>query len=888
MPKFVLSILVLLLHSSTSLYPIPKDGQEDLDQIHVNLKFNNLSLKEALQQLVRQTNLQIIYNDAIVENIRVDCPCRNLGVREALSELLKTTKLVFKVLADGQIIIVIRTDSDRVNLSGYITDSQTGETLPYANISLTGTGYGAASNVNGYFLLLNVPAGACSLRVRYVGYQPLVLSLYAGADAGPVRIRMQQRAMQMQGVTVVGKNVQSMEMGDTPGEIRLSPLQVAKLPNIGEVDIFRSLQLMPGIASVNEGSSGLYVRGGVPNNNLVLFDGITVYHVDHFFGFISPFNTQAVKDIRVFKDGFPAKFGGRTSSVVELTGKSGSFDRFQVGASLSLLSANGLIQMPIGGRGSWLLSFRRSYTDLIQSGLYQDIYNSITRQNDTGGAPAPNNPNLGNRNQTQAFVPDFYYYDLNSKLTYGLSTNDLLSFSFFNSADNLDESQEIRDTRVIRRGNTGPTVVIDDVNSWGNLGFSTKWSRIWSESVFSNYLVAYSIYSSESIGGRSGETTNLNPNLREFSSSEKNEVRDFTLDLANEWQVTASHKLEFGLWLSRTNVDLRFVEDDINILDRSDEAVQTAIYLQDAWKPARSIDINLGLRTTHYEPTANLYVEPRISFRFEPFTHFAIKGAWGEYYQFINRISNDNVLQGNRDYWLLADNQLDPSFARHTSAGFSLENSGFLLDVEGYHKDLDGVAEFLRPFRQSPQNPPRALFNLGTGVAKGIEVLVQKKTGRFNGWASYTLSQVRYKIPAINRATPFPADQDRPHEVKLVGNYSIGPWDLSATWVLASGTPYTQPIAVRTIRQPNGGTRTEVQFGDKNAQRLPVYHRLDLGISRLFHSRSLDWNLGLSVFNLYDRTNITARDFVTDTNPIVVRNVTGLSVTPTITLGVSL
>jgi hypothetical protein len=175
-----------------------------------------------------------------------------------------------------------------------------------------------------------------------------------------------------------------MEVAREPAQVRLSPRQVAALPAVGEVDIFRALQLLPGISGVNDGSSGLYVRGGTPDQNLVLFDGMTIYHVDHFFGFISAFNNEAVKDVRVFKGGFPAKFGGRTSSIVELTGKSGSFNHFQAGAGLNLLSGNAIVQAPLAGRGAWLLSMRRSYTDFIQSNLYNEIYNSITGQNRSG------------------------------------------------------------------------------------------------------------------------------------------------------------------------------------------------------------------------------------------------------------------------------------------------------------------------------------------------------------------------------------------------------------------------------------------------------------------------------------------------------------------------
>jgi hypothetical protein len=207
---------------------------------------------------------------------------------------------------------VFAQQAEKVNLKGYVKDEKSGETLPYANVSLKGTNLGTASNVSGYFVLVNVPAGLCTLRVSYIGYETVELPVQAKKDLAALTIKMKAIIIEGEEVEVTAEKLQTMEVSETVSELRMSPKEIAKLPAIAEVDIFRSLQLLPGISAVNDGNAGLYIRGGTPDQNLVLFDGMTIYNVDHFFGFISAFNADAVKDVRVFKGGFPAKFGGRT------------------------------------------------------------------------------------------------------------------------------------------------------------------------------------------------------------------------------------------------------------------------------------------------------------------------------------------------------------------------------------------------------------------------------------------------------------------------------------------------------------------------------------------------------------------------------------------------
>ena len=874
----------------------------DIDSLRVTLDVKDVPLRDVIQMLVVQTKLQIVYSDALVKDIKVSCSCKNITLRSALETILKNTSLTFRALKDGQVVIVKRSSKKR-NIKGYIRDHKTGESLPYANILVKNTNYGTASNVNGYFVLLNVRYFPCTIKVHYIGYQTQEYKLSEKENNESITIYMQPQILQGEEIIVTAENSQIMEVAVEPSQIRLSPRQLSALPAIGEVDIFRTLQLLPGISGVNDGSSGLHIRGGTPDQNLVLFDGITIFHVDHFFGFISTFNTEAVKDVRLFKGGYPAKFGGKTSSVIELTGKSGSYNKFQLGGSLNLLSGNGVIQIPILNRGAWLLSFRRSYTDIIKSDLYNNIFDSIAGQN-TPGNPRNNNPNNPESRgpqgqngrstvQPNVFTPDFYYYDLNSKLSYNLTSDDIISLSIYNGLDNLDQTQDFGVRQASNGNNAGNNSTVNPViregTKWQNFGMSAKWSRVWSDRFYSNILTAYSTYHSESSSSRDSQAQSQNPSINAFSSAEDNEVKDITFRIDNEFQLNASHKIEFGSWLSQTNVKLLFTSNDTtDILRNNDEAIQTSFYLQDQWRIGKTLKVTVGLRTTHYGPTRTTYFEPRVSFKLSLSNRLALKGAWGEYHQFINRITNENVLEGNRDFWLLASERLKPSYAEHKILGLSYENRNVLFDIEAYYKDLEGVSEFSQRFRRDPETNPDMLFFLGTGISKGIEFLAQKKTGKITGWASYTLGKVDYQFDVFNQGEAFPADQDRRHEIKLVGSVKLGNWTLASTWVFASGAPYTAPESQYSIQLLDGTLRGFTHVGDKNKNRLPNYHRMDVSLSRRFITNDLAWDLGLSVFNLYDHTNVWYRQFILDTNPMIIRDVTTLGFTPTISLKVNL
>ena len=438
---------------------------------------------------------------------------------------------------------------------------------------------------------------------------------------------------------------------------------------------------------------------------------------------------------------------------------------------------------------------------------------------------------------------------------------------------------------------------VGQLTKWGNLGVSTKWSRKIHDRFYSHLLFSYSSYFSKYGMNRSFNSTSAIDSLNFFrgaaiASLEDNKLEDLSVRLDNEWHLTNSHDLKIGLGSSRFNVRYSSTRNDtIDLVRRETNAVQGSGYIQDLWKITPDIELTAGLRGTYYQKTGSMYYEPRASLVYSLTDYFRLKGAWGRYYQFVSRITNENILEGSRDFWMLSDNSLEPGFAEHWIGGASLENDDYLLDFEAYYKDLDKVVEYSRRASyarailfgsQSSEQLRGSGFFQGTGFSRGVDILAQKKTGRLTGWIGYSHGKVTYEFPELNNGRPYPASHDRTHEVSVVGKLSIKKWDLSATWVYATGKAYTVPESQYYLQFKDGTRKGYIHISDKNSYRLPDYHRLDVSLSRSFETRTTKYILGFSMFNLYNNTNIWYRQFNLDTVPVAVTDIKMLGITPTV------
>ncbi|MDB5255662.1 MAG: outer rane receptor protein [Chitinophagaceae bacterium] len=773
---------------------------------------------------------------------------------------------------------------ETLSLSGIVKDKSTGEALPFATIQIKGTTTGATTNVDGYFLLNDLPSDTSTIIVQYPGYAFTEIKLTSGHFKSGFKIEMAQEVKSLDEVTVVGVREQvTLVDRANISTIKLTPKVLRQLPNVGEKDIMRAFQLMPGVGASNESSSGLYVRGGTPDQNLILYDGFTVYHVDHLYGFYSAFNSNALKDVQLYKGGFESRFGGRLSSVTEITGKDGNQNKFNVGADLSLLSMNAFVEVPIGKKFSSLVAFRKSY----RGPIYNQVFGMF---NSTGTGQSS-----GSKGGSNATVAS-YFYDVNGKFTYRPTNKDIISLSIYNGTDNLNNSSVARTEGVSSSTFSSSST---DLTNYGNLGSSLKWSRRWSDKLYGNTLFSYSNYYSDR---NNSQQKSITDSLGATNSSsqglfENNDLKDYSFKSDYEYDLKKNVQLQFGGFGTYYDINYTYAQNDtVTILNRSDQATLSGIYVQSKIDLLKNrLHVLPGMRLSYFSTTGKPYIEPRLSASYDLTERWTLKGAIGRYNQFANRVTREDILSGSRDFWLLSGTGSVPvSSANHYILGASYETPKYLFSVEGYYKTLSNLTEYslrFNPVAGGGGVTYNENFYNGKGFSRGVEFLAQRKVGKFQGWVSYTLSQTMNNF-SIYSSNYYPASQDVTNEFKTVFLYKLKKWSFSATWIYGTGKPYTAPSGGYNVTLLDGSTQSYYTVTAKNGQRLPAYHRADLAVNYILFGgkkerREIGY-IGLSVFNVYNRTNVWYKQYAITDGQITQTNVNYLGITPNITLSFKL
>ncbi|MBL0317263.1 MAG: TonB-dependent receptor [Flavobacteriales bacterium] len=780
-------------------------------------------------------------------------------------------------------------------LTGVIRDKSSHESLPGARILVRSTESGAISNADGYFTLIDVPSDTTTLIVEILGHSPLEVHLSPNVNKNLFVIELSPSIVMLKGVNVVAVR-EDVRFTDNEhvGAIRMTPKKLEVLPNIGEKDVMRSFQLMPGISAANESSSGLYVRGGTPDQNLVLYDGFTVYHVDHLYGFFSAFNSNALKDVVVYKGGYEAKYGGRLSSVTELTAKEGNQKKFNIGGDLSLLSLNAYAEIPVGDKFSSIVTFRRSYKGFLYEKIF-DKFNTSSSSDTPQAGP-------GGRFTSNAEATS-YFYDLNGKFTYRPNSKDVMSLSFYNGTDKLDNSIEIDGSAMGPGGGLGGagfSLNSTDLTKYGNTGSSFKWSRQWNSRVYSNSLVSYSHYFSDrdrSTERNESDTTGTTNTVKN-GIFENNDLRDYSFKSDIEINMGDHLKVETGMFATYYDILYNYAQNDTSsVLEKHNMTALAGAYLQTRIKLFHGkLHFVPGIRATYYDLTAKNYFEPRFAFTWKLSNKLTLKGSTGKYYQMVNRVTREDILSGSKDFWLLSDGKSIPvSSSDHYIVGLSYETNSYLFSIESYYKELYNLTEYSLRFQNRPGlTTVNENFYTGQGTAKGVEFLLQRKIGKVNGWVSYTLGQARSNF-SVYSAFDYPANQDVTHEFKLVALYKYKRFDFSATWIYATGRLYTAPSGAYALTLLDGNSSDCFTVTTKNGLRLPDYHRADISVNyKLLAGTDGDRKrreigyLGFSIFNLYNRTNIWYKQYTIVDSDIIETNVNYVGITPNLTLSLKL
>ena len=871
------------------------------DTVKVMESYVKTPLLKVLNDFETKYAMHMKYDSTLISRYKYDYLYLGMPRQRAFDEIFELIKdLAYYIDDSGVYCIVLKRHlpddwqkpgflpyegkASRFNLtvSGRITDQTNSEPLPFASVQVDKHTIGVSTNVDGYFTLYNVPSDVETLVIKYLGYETQNFYLSPVVNVDNILVELLPALYTFDEVVIVAKREDVLRVPELSiGVIRTTAAKIADLPALGEKDLFRTFQLMPGISGSNESSAGMYVRGGTPDQNLVLYDGFTIYHQEHLMGVFSSFNTNAVKSVQLHKGGFDAKHGGRLSSVLEIVGKTGNDKHFNVGADVGFLGFNAFAEMPFKNeKGTVFIAGRRSFQSFMYD-KFTNVYSQAEQPMRGGGGGGRFNM----RNQQK---PKSYFYDLNAKLTYNPTSRDIVSLSFFNGEDVLDNSREGFGSSFISGG-------ITDKTNWGNIGSSLKWSRNWDNRLYSNVLISFSNY--YSLRDRNNSTTSTAGNaavMFNMNTNEDNKLWDYSLKLDNEYKISNNNKLEFGLNYSNYRIDYRYSRSDSSdILNMYNKGNLLSAYMQDKLTMGEKLTVSPGIRLSYFDATSKMYVEPRLQAFYKVNSKINLKASAGYYNQFVNRIVREDISAGSRDIWLLSDNKGIPvSSAYHYVAGGSYETKDFLFDVEAYYKKLNNLSEYTLRFAQSffENTGYQEFFYTGKGYSRGIDFLLQKKYGKLTGWLAYTLGETRYHFPVYGDGY-FSANQDVTHEFKTVITYKpIRDITLSVTWIYATGKPFTEPIGAYTLDMPSGGQMNFMVVDKKNNARYPDYHRMDfLAKYDLSFIKAFQSSISISFFNLYDKTNVWYREYVFDQYAgITETNINLLGFTPNITLSLQL
>jgi len=729
----------------------------------------------------------------------------------------------------------------KYSISGYVREHGSRELLPGVNIYLPELKTGTTTNNYGFYSV-TLPAGSYEIRYSFIGYQTIVLNTDLSNDI--VRDVELNSSISLSEVVISAEKAERISESSRMSMVSLPVNQIRNIPALlGEKDVFKALQLMPGVQKGSEGSTGIYVRGGGPDQNLIILDDAPVYNASHLFGFFSIFNGDALKSVELTKGGFPARYGGRLSSVIEMTMKDGNKEKFSGEAGIGLISSRLVFEGPIiKEKASFLVSARRTYIDAL-------IRPFMNKEEKAG----------------------YYFYDLNAKVNYDFSPRNKVYLSGYFGRDKFHvTTRDYYDNNDNYQSKAGLY--------WQNATGTLRWNHLFTSRIFSNTSLIFSrynlkIYSLEK------------DNSGEYSLEYNSGIRDFSLKYDLEYHVSTTYTLRTGI--QSTNhvfTPSAIVEKDSQALyefqnKTTYDSYESGIYMENNFNFSGKVQLNAGVRLSHFIADKKNYLspEPRLSVNYLIREGLSAKVAYAEMNQYIHLLSNTGAGLPT-DLWVPSTDRVSPQNSRQISGGLAKDLPAFNLTItiEGYHKWSNHILGYKPGASFLLLDDPTEAQNFtwqdnvtsGSGRSYGAEFLIHRKTGKLSGWIGYTLSWTKLKFDEINFGKEYWAHYDRRHDLSLVAIYSFNDHiTLSGTWVYGTGNAITLPLGEFPVEQHQafaGLTNVPVNntwwssatdYGETNSFRMRAYHRLDLAVQ--FHKKKKNtertWEIGL--YNAYSRKN---------------------------------
>ncbi len=741
-------------------------------------------------------------------------------------------------------------------VSGYITDVSSGETLIGAGVLVEGSGRktptGAVTNAYGYYTL-TIPVGKTALQYSYVGYESVALEMDLRRDT-TLNVTLRPSAEIREATVVAQKDagIQSTYLGS----IDIPLVHIQRTPVVfGEADVLKAIQLMPGVQGGNEGFTGLYVRGGGPDENLILLDGVPVYNVDHMLGILSVFQTEAVKKVTLYKGSFPARYGGRVSSIVDIRTNDGNMKETHGSIGVGALTEKFHLEGPV-------IKDRLSYS-LSARGLHTIFFDPFIRY-------------YGKRVQEDADIyANYFFYDLNGKLTWRLTDRDRFFLGSYNGRDQMnvkftEEGSEFSDLDGFNRTKLGL--------GWGNNVVSLRWNHVFSNQLFANTTVAYNRYQMTMNSGMRSQGSYYDGTKYkyDFDIDYLSGIRDWSAKVDFDYVPSPRHLIKFGFeylyhtFLPQTLTTVTFAQEGEEKLNDEQKFGNTtpyrghdvSVYAEDDFSVGDHLTVNPGLHLSLFNTDGKNYwnLQPRVSAKYAWDGGWSVKAGFARMAQYVHLLSSAQVALPI-DLWVPITKDIKPVTSDQFSTGVYYDGiKGWEFSVEGYFKSMHNILEYKDGTVMIATNTGwETKVEMGTGRAMGLEFFVQKTAGPLTGWIAYTLAKSDRQFPdgSINLGERFPYKYDRRHNFNINLNWQVTPRiDLSATFVFATGGTTTLPVRQTATLAPGSDWVQTADFVEhRNNYRLPASHHLNVGAN--FHRKKRHgeriWTLG--VYNAYNQMN---------------------------------
>lgn len=733
-------------------------------------------------------------------------------------------------------LVVSLGHAQKHTISGSIKDATSGENLIGANIYNITTQQGTTANNYGFYSI-TLPRDSVHLRVSYVGYENQVVTFLLAKDT-TINFELANGST-LKEIVISGTVEDQIQETTRMGTIDVPLEQIKAMPALlGEVDVLKVLQLLPGVQSGAEGSSGLYVRGGGPEQNLILLDGVPVYNASHLFGFVSVFNADAINHVELVKGGFPARYGGRLSSVIDIRMKEGNTNKLQGEGSVGLVASRITIEGPITkDKTSFIVSARRTYIDVLATPLIK----AASRGEVTAG---------------------YFFYDLNAKVNHRFDDKNTLYLSVYTGDDNAYARSQY---------DYGSTAGKEEFSlKWGNITTALRWNAIINKKLFSNVTATYSRYRF-GVFGDDSETVTDSGDLQTdyFHTSYISGIRDFAFKTDFDFIPSPSHYIRFGIQA----IDHLFTPGvlsfhstevaDTTLGARRTYAQEYSAYAEDDFMISPNLKVNAGIHASAFEVDGRLYhsVQPRLSARYLLSRDLSLKASYAQMAQYIHLLTNVGIGLPT-DLWVPATARIGPEHSYITSAGFAFDlNNTYEITLEGYYKEMEGLIEYKDGASYTNiESDWQEKVETGKGESHGAELFLQKKTGTLSGWIGYTLSWTNRTFENINAGKTFPYRYDRRHDVEIALAYD---WKenrkFALTWVYGSGAAVTLPESSYAKYQDDPSAyvhQEDIQYyNGRNGYRMRAYHRLDLSYTTTKKKKWGERSWVIGVYNVYSRRN---------------------------------